>query len=294
MRKKPMLAYPVSSKPIDYTNKISMQPKLDGVRCVIQAEEKFVKEPRGVDDSARIFKTVVTAYSRTGKEWKNIDHILRNLEPFFKANPDVILDGELYNHNLRNDFEQIISIVRRQKPDDIDMLNSREMVQFHCYDIIDETLTFEERNYFIQKHVKQSYCVKHVYTTVVTEDQSNIQHQCNLDEGYEGSILRLNTEYQCKRSHSLRKFKDFHDTEATLTGWVEGKGKRAGTIGKFIAVDADGIEFGMPVMDKFKYLQENFDEMKTWVGKTATFTYFERTKANSYRHPLFKCIRNYE
>ena len=174
------------------------------------------------------------------------------------------------------------------------MLNSREMVQFHCYDIIDETLTFEERNYFIQKHVKQSYCVKHVYTTVVTEDQSNIQHQCNLDEGYEGSILRLNTEYQCKRSHSLRKFKDFHDTEATLTGWVEGKGKRAGTIGKFIAVDADGIEFGMPVMDKFKYLQENFDEMKTWVGKTATFTYFERTKANSYRHPLFKCIRNYE
>ena len=44
----------------------------------------------------------------------------------------------------------------------------------------------------------------------------------------------------------------------------------------------------------FKYLQENFEEMKTWVGKIATFTYFERTKANSYRHPLFKCIRNYE
>ena len=282
MRHKPMLAYPVSDKPIDYTKPVFMQPKLDGVRCLIQYGDVRGRGPE------------VKAYSRTGKEWKNIDHILQALAPFFQANPDVILDGELYNHNLRNDFEQIISIVRRQKPDDIDMLNSREMVQFHCYDIIDETLTFEERNYFIQKHVKQSYCVKHVYTTVVTEDQSNIQHQCNLDEGYEGSILRLNTEYQCKRSHSLRKFKDFHDTEATLTGWVEGKGKRAGTIGKFIAVDADGIEFGMPVMDKFKYLQENFDEMKTWVGKTATFTYFERTKANSYRHPLFKCIRNYE
>ena len=55
-----------------------------------------------------------------------------------------------------------------------------------------------------------------------------------------------------------------------------------------------GNEFGMPVMDKFDYLQENFEEMKNWVGKTATFTYFERTKAGSYRHPLFKCIRNYE
>ena len=40
MRKKPMLAYPVSDKPIDYNNKISMQPKLDGVRCVIQANVK--------------------------------------------------------------------------------------------------------------------------------------------------------------------------------------------------------------------------------------------------------------
>ena len=32
MRKKPMLAYPVSNKPIDYTKPVFMQPKLDGVR----------------------------------------------------------------------------------------------------------------------------------------------------------------------------------------------------------------------------------------------------------------------
>ena len=250
MRKKPMLAYPVSSKPIDYTNKVSMQPKLDGVRCVIQAEEKFVTEPRGVDDSARIFKTVVTAYSRTGKEWKNINHILRNLEPFFKANPDVILDGELYNHNLRNDFEQIISCVRKTKPTEEHRAQSRELVQFHCYDIIDETMTFQDRYNFVFDNLRDSYCVRTVVTqAVATESLSKVVHQQNLDKGYEGSILRLNTEYQCKRSHSLRKFKDFHDTEATLTSWVEGKGKRKGTIGKFMAIDADGNEFGMPVMD---------------------------------------------
>ena len=39
----------------------------------------------------------------------------------------------------------------------------------------------------------------------------------------------------------------------------------------FKAVDDDGNVFGMPVMDKFKYLQDNFEEMKTWLGKTATF-----------------------
>ena len=63
MRKKPMLAYPVNNKPIVY-DKVSMQPKLDGVRCVIQCDNSQVK-----------------AYSRTGKEWKNIDHILQELVP---------------------------------------------------------------------------------------------------------------------------------------------------------------------------------------------------------------------
>ena len=36
---------------------------------------------------------------------------------------------------------------------------------------------------------------------------------------------------------------------------------------------------------------ENIHE---YMGQTATFTYFERTKAGSYRHPLFKNIRDYE
>ena len=100
MRKKPMLAYPVSAKPIDYSNgDINIQPKLDGVRCVIQYNL----------DTAR-----VTAYSRTGKEWKNIEHILEELYPFFMEYPNVILDGELYNHDLKNDFEKIISLVRKQ------------------------------------------------------------------------------------------------------------------------------------------------------------------------------------
>ena len=36
MRKKPMLAYPVSDKPIDDSNKIFIQPKLDGVRWIIK------------------------------------------------------------------------------------------------------------------------------------------------------------------------------------------------------------------------------------------------------------------
>jgi DNA ligase 1 len=283
MRKKPMLAYPAGDKPIDYSKPIFIQPKLDGVRCVIQSE-------------CHGFSWMVKAYSRTGKEWKNINHILKQLKPFFKKYPKVILDGELYNHDLKNDFEKIISLVRKTKPTEEDRLESAQMVQFHCYDIIDEELPFDQRCEFIaQTLLLQGDSIYFLDTVMVfDEDEAQSIHRNNLKKGYEGSILRTNDKYACKRSHNLRKFKDFHDAEATLTGWVEGKGKRIGTIGKFIGRDSEGIEFGMPVMDNFKKLQDNFEDMKTWVGKTATFTYFERTKAKSYRHPLFKALRDYE
>ena len=293
MRKKPMLAYPVSAKPIDYNKPTFIQPKLDGVRCVIQSEDVEYHE---LNTGKLIKAQAVKAYSRTGKEWKNIDHILEQLKPFFAKYPNVILDGELYNHDLKDDFEKIISLVRKTKPTPEARIKSAENVQFHCYDIIDEELPFDQRIEFVTESLMllgDSICT--VDTNMVfREDDAKVYHARNLDSGYEGSIVRTNDTYACKRSHNLRKFKDFHDAEATLIAWVEGKGKRKGTVGKFMAVDADGNEFGMPVMDKFDYLQKNFRKMRNWVGKTATFTYFERTKANSYRHPLFKCIRDYE
>ena len=274
-----MLAYPVNGKPVNYEDEIFVQPKLDGVRCTIQYDAG-----------------VVTAWSRTGKEWKNIEHIKLNLYRFFDKFPDVILDGELYNHDLRDDFNKIISLVRKTKPTAEDRLDALNLTQFHCYDIIDETLPFDQRCEFISQSLMLMGSSIHTVDTIMVFDEEDAQsvHKSNLKKGYEGSILRTNDKYACKRSHNLRKFKDFHDAEAEITGWVEGKGKRIGTIGKFTAVDSEGNAFGMPVMDKFKILQANFETMKDWVGETATFTYFERTKANSYRHPLFKALRNYE
>ena len=280
MRKKPMLAYPVSNKPIDYTKPVFMQPKLDGVRCLIQ-----------YDDGK------VTAYSRTGKVWQNIEHITLNLYKFFDKHPNVILDGELYNHDFKDDFESIISMVRKTKPTAEDRVISANNVQFHCYDIVDEVLTFDMRIHFIAKTVPRSYCIHHVDTIqVATESLSKVFHQSNLEMGYEGSILRTNDNYACKRSHNLRKFKDFSDAEATIVGYLDGKGKRTGTLGKFIMQDDNGVEFGCPPGKGYTYKQLGtiLENIGDYIGQRATFTFFERTKAGSYRHPLFKCIRNYE
>ena len=139
MRKKPMLAQNVGdySRIKDNDWPLYVQPKLDGVRCLIQRE--------GDDLGFR-----VVAYSRTGKEWLNIEHILNELAPFFMEHPNVILDGELYNHDLKNDFEKIISLVRKTKPTEQDRVESAEMVQFHCYDIVNEAWPLEDRSMFIQ------------------------------------------------------------------------------------------------------------------------------------------------
>jgi len=278
---KPMLAYKVDKKPIDWSEKVFMQPKLDGVRCIIQ-----------LDDKGEVY-----AYSRTGKPWLNIAHILKDLKPFFDQQPDVILDGELYNHDLRDDFNKIISLVRKTKPTDLDRSEAAELVQFHCYDYANTQEDYSTRMNNLVCSDFYSYCVKYVPTKMVYcyKDAKKL-HKTNLNDGFEGSILRLDEPYQCKRSYNLQKFKDFHDTEATIVGYVPGKGKRTGTLGKFLMIDDDGVEFGCPPGKGYNYkmLADILDNVGDYIGKRATFTYFERTPAGSYRHPFYKAIRNYE
>ena len=278
---KPMLAYKVDAKPIDWSENVFMQPKLDGVRCIIQT-----------DDQGKVI-----AYSRTGKPWLNINHILKDLKPFFDQQPDVILDGELYNHDLRDDFEQIISLVRTQKPSPYVRSKSKKLVQFHCYDYANGSDSYKTRMDNLAVASFYSYCVKYVPTSVVYHyNHAQLKHEAFLERGYEGSILRLNKPYEQKRSYSLQKFKDFHDAEATIIGYVKGKGKRTGTLGKFIMKDDEGVEFGCPPGKGFNYkdLTKILNNIDDYIGQRATFTYFERTKANSYRHPMFKTLRNYE
>ena len=283
---KPMLAHKFDNKRVDWSKPVFIQPKLDGIRCIMKSDG---------------------CYSRNGKKFMNVQHLYtKTIKELFKQNPLLVLDGELYNHDLRDNFEKIVSLVRKQKPTPDDRKEARKLIQYHVYDYcmaVNNKLNLLESDMNrYEKRMHQLVCSdmygKHIRYVpargVHSLDKAKEIHNDFLQQGYEGSILRLDGPYKCGRSYDLMKFKDFSDTEATIVSWVEGKGKRRGTIGKFIAVDSDGIRFGMPVMDKFEYLQKNFKAMQDWVGKTATFTYFERTRAGSYRHPLFKAIRDYE
>ena len=205
---KPMLAYKVDKKPVDWSEKVYIQPKLDGIRCVIY-----------VDD-----KENIRCFSRTGKEFHNLEHIKLSLRKFFfdYANVDVTLDGELYNHKLKDDFEKIVSLVRKQKPTPEDRLNAQHLIQFHCYDYI-ETVMDKPYSYRADQLVCADFydaSIRFVETNLVNSmEAAKLRHQYNLNNGYEGSILRLDKPYQQKRSYNLQKFKDFNDTEATIVGY---------------------------------------------------------------------------
>ena len=274
---KPMLAYKVGKKEIDWDAKNFIQPKLDGVRCI------FTKDG---------------AYSRTGKQFKNVAHLEEDLEDFFKKYPDTVLDGELYNHDLKHDFEKIISLVRKQKPTDEDRFEAGNLVQYHVYDVITSlNPTYETRYNMLRMNLPIYKTMTLVAnTTVDSMEEAKMLHDVHLAQGYEGSMLRTNGFYEQKRSYNLQKFKDFHDTEATITGYEEGKGKRQGTLGKFLMTDDEGVQFGCPPGKGYTYkdLANMLLNIHDYIGQRATFTYFQRTQAGSYRHPLFKTLRNYE
>lgn len=276
-----MLAHPYGKK--DFDKDSFIQPKLDGIRCYITKDG---------------------AFSRNHKEFKTIEHIKEVFKPLFKEEPQLILDGELYNHQFKNNFNKIISLVRKKNPTKQNKEDAERYIQFHWYDYSnfnykneESSADFRTRNMFIADimiRLKSRHIID-VQTHDVSEMESaKSWHAYFLEQGYEGSIIRNNKPYEQKRSYNLQKFKDFQDAEAQIIGWVEGKGKRIGTIGKFLARDSDGNEFGMPVMDKYDIMTCMYDIADWYIGKTATFTYFQRTPSGSYRHPLFKCVRNYE
>ena len=273
---KVMLAHPYGKK--EFNTDSFIQPKLDGVRCYITKDG---------------------AFSRNHKEFKTVDHIKDAFKPLFKTNPDLVVDGELYNHQFKDNFNKIISLVRKQKPNAQEIDEATRYIQFHWYDYYSEmhNYPFKIRNEIIKIQIDElrSRHIVEVSTQQVSLiEEAKLLHEDFLKQGYEGSIVRLNKPYEQKRSYNLQKFKDFQDSEAKITGWVEGQGKRTGTIGKFLAIDSNGITFGMPIMDDYKIMEKMYDIADWYIGKTATFTYFQKTPSGSYRHPLFKCIRNYE
>ena len=276
-----MLAKPVDWDRVHHSDFIRTQPKLDGIRCYITKDG---------------------AFSRNHKEFLSIYHIQEELaDLFIEMGDDFVLDGELYNHDFKDNFNEITSMVRREPKTEEDLARAKNNLQFHCYDVYmpwATDLEFTERSEWISENLS-GYEYTHVVPThagAQYEADTLEIHKMYLEEGYEGTIVRLNTPYEMKRSNNLMKVKDFVDDEAQIIGWEEGKGKLKGALGKFIMQDSEGRVFGCPPGGESHAVRKiMWEQIDNYYLKSATFEHFGLTPGGkSYRHPMFKGIRDYE
>lgn len=261
---KPMLAHDFTKTPVEsgYT-----QPKLDGIRMVVNS--------RGL-------------YSRSNKPIVAVPHIEDALADFIKTFPTVTLDGELYNHDLKDNFQKITSLVRKTVNIGADEIaESKQLVQYHIYDMFDSAnpnMTFTQRAKWIQENVAGDGLVLVEYDTANTSAEIDKLYGEYTTAGYEGQMIRQDTAYEFKRTKNLLKRKEFITEEYKVVEVQEGNGNWAGYAKRFILELADGTQFSSGVrgsQDKLAELLKTKDNIN-W----ATCRYFELSNDGVPRFPV--------
>jgi DNA ligase-1 len=271
---KPMLAHSFEDYILDYDQYVYVsQPKLDGIRCIARRDG---------------------LWSRAGKPIVAVPHIQQYLQVFFEKYPDAVLDGELYNHSLKDDFNKITSMVRKSKPSTEDIAESAQLVQYHIYDCVlpvnQDTVLYGSDPFFRDRHSwmwSQGFAdpVHYVPTrTVYSAEQLDQLYGEYLEAGYEGQMVRLDAVYENKRSKYLLKRKEFITDEFRVVGVEEGKGNWSGYIKRFVLALPNGVEFGAGVRGNQEVLRKLFesDTKPDW----ATLRYFTPTPDGVPRFPV--------
>lgn len=231
-------------------------------------------------------------YSRKGKEFTSCPHIVEEANKLRLDIDNLILDGELYNH--QDNFQDLISYIRREESS-----KETEAIEFHVYDCFysGEKLTFEERLAILTK-VSQNFkkYIKLVDTFEIKNDlEIDSYHDNMIGSGYEGLMLRnKNGVYLMdKRSYDLQKVKSFTDGEFEIVGFERNKGRQSNQC-TIICKTAEGKEFGAkPVGDEVKR-EWYLDNIQSLIGKMATVKYFELSEDNIPRFPILLEVRSYE
>lgn len=260
-----------------------VQPKLDGIRCV-----------------AVIVDGKCSLWSRTRKPIKSVPHIVEELEEAF-AGETITLDGELYNHALKHNFQKITSIVSKKEPD----LANPDMylVEYHVYDLIPEDgqppLTQANRYMKLAQLFNGSLMsAAHIafVRTGFLDSAEMVKPALDrfIAQGYEGIMLRnRDAEYRNDRSGDLQKVKNFDEDEFAIIGVTEGRGKMAGAA-IFNCKTKAGVEFDCKLEGPIEYLKTLFRDHTLWTSKQLTVTYQGFTKDGRPRFPVGKAIRDYE
>lgn len=272
--KKPMLCKVYDASDPKVQNKIYYASrKHDGLRCHIYMKdgELHTSSRGGQNYDIAAYYILTDAF----------------IKQLLQSNPGMILDGELYHHGWN--LQKISGLGRLET-----LHHDHTQLRFYCYDIVDESKTFEDR-LSILKSINPSWnslltIVEHV--KVSSEDEIDKLHDKWIEEGYEGLVLRdPDMPYKCGgRDRRMMKVKKFTDGEFTIKGLVEGLRDEDLC---FLMVTADGNEFkAKPIGDRI-LKQWYRDNINSLIGNKGTVKYFGFTETENPvpNLPVFKSVR---
>lgn len=273
----PMLAH----KYEDYKDKLQnillgSQPKLDGIRCIATKDGLFTRNGKPITAAPHI--------------WEEVQLILEYI-----GDDNIKIDGELYNHTLKENFNEITSIVRKSILSQEDLDKSERLLEYHIYDIDIKDMALETRISILESLFEETF----EYLVLVKTDFTNQSTVLDdlygkyLQEGYEGQMVRIgNSMYENSRSKNLLKRKEFMDEEFEITDIEEGLGNRSGMMGRIKFKMKNGKEFDSNARGTYEYFKELLVNKNKYIGKFATVRFQNYTPDGSVRFPVMIDIRN--
>lgn len=262
----PMLAHKYEDQGHKIKYPAYVQPKLDGHRCI-----------------AIIQDGTCTLWSRTRKPITGVPHIARELEKVFGSWGNLVLDGELYNHDYRENFEELTSFIRQVTPKP-----GHEVVQYWIYDMINDQpfkTRYDQLRHMTHEHIPGIITIVPSFNVEDQEDVLNT-FPAYLENGYEGLMIRnKDGAYKNKRSYDLQKVKVMADDEFEVTDVTEGKGKMAGKA-MFHVKTKDGKEFRVKMVGKLDDLSHYLDHKEDYIGEMLTVKYQNLSADGIPRFPI--------
>jgi len=261
-----------------------VQPKLDGLRCIIYKNN---------------LGNIVTQ-SRTGGIFEFMGHITEELAPLLDKNPRLILDGELYTTAIP--FENLAGFIKKKYTTAEDM-KSIQQIEYHIYDLIhldEPDMPFSERILLLSSVLKddtkkKTYKnIKFVKTCVAnSHTEFYAKFQEFIVEGYEGAMLRnsFGSYKQNGRSSDLQKYKEFQEDEYKITGYTQGEGRDAGSV-IWICETPDGTTFNVRPRGTMEYRRDLYKNGDKYIGSLLTVIFQELSGFGVPRFPVGKCIRD--
>ncbi len=262
---------------------LGVQYKFNGMRCIISKKGMF---------------------TRKGEPIISAPHVWYALEELFTLQPNLVLDGELYNHELGERLNQIIKLVRKTKHvDQATLAESARLIKFYCYNGYNVNgygadAPYEKRKTALESLLKDYPVVVNVKTTIVNNQKEQDKHfdECKVLK-YEGQMIYvLSAGYENKRSKYLIKRKDFMDDEFEIVGVNEGTGNASGMAATFTCKLESGETFETNLKGPDDLMIQVWNNKDEYIGQKITVVFQQLSEYGVPQFPYAdpSILRNYE